>query len=962
MRTETLLQLPVFCGVDVLLVGTCSGAVAAALEIRRLGRSSMVIGEMSYFGEESAGTLNLWPESLDRADALVSAMFTGGNSLPAMPCHVKRVLESALLQASVPFMYLARPIALLRSEDGRLLGAIIAARTSLFVVRCSAVIDATRYGVVSRLAGTVLTRRQELPQTLSWIVLSDGAPKGWGDRAEELNPPFKQMPTDGEKAYGAYRLGIDRSTVGNDPLAREHLVRASITSPNVSVTADIISDVPSDFCATSDLADNPAKLSDGSFAAAPDLFLLNGLLPLTSHGATVLERSDAQVALGRRVGAIAAGSLQEKTDVAGTVNAFTGGGIDGQFRFAPAFLRKTGGILDIAPLAFPSLGSCDVVVAGGGTGGAPAAISAARAGAKTVVLESQHGLGGVGTIGLVSGYWFGNQVGFTAELDEAVRQFNTDYHSGKTCNWQHWQPELKSAVYQRLLQEAGGAAWLGSYAFGVRISGRQVDGVLVSTPFGCGLLEAGSVVDATGNADMAAAAGAPCRVIGADHLATQGTGLSPRHTPGVRGYNSDWTFVDETDSEGITAAFVNARAKFADSFDTSPMVNSRERRQIIGEYEISPLDILAHRTFPDTVVVARSNFDSHGFIVHPVFMVAEPDHDSSLQAHLPFRCMLPQGIEGVIVTGLGMSAHRDALPVLRMQADVQNQGFAAGLAAAMAVKGTRRLHELDVRKLQRRLVEVGIITPEIATQEDLFPLPDDTIADASREALRSPLHAAILFAHPEKSRLLLRSRLENAQDADGQLDAALILGLMGFPEAAPVLAEAVRSRSWDIGWNYKGMGQFGPSMSRLDALILALGRTREPLATDVIEEKIRQLDGNASFSHCRAVALATALLRDARLARALGNLLRQPGIRGHARTDLRTTIRQANGDPIETEARNASLRELYLARGLYLSGDVAGLGRSILETYSQDLRGHYARHARAVLESSMEENLSLEMA
>ncbi|MFZ2653580.1 MAG: FAD-dependent oxidoreductase, partial [Victivallales bacterium] len=763
MKAETLLQLPVLREVDVLVVGTCSGAVAAALEIRRLGRSSMVIGEMSYFGEESAGTLNLWPESLDMADALVNAMFTGGSSsLPATPCHVKRVLESSLIQASVPFLYLARPVALLRSEDGRLLGAIIAARTSLFVVRCSAVIDATRYGVAGRLAGAELTGRNELPQKLSWIVLSDGVPAGWKNHAEELRPPFRQISADGEKTYGAYRLGIDRSALGSNPLAMEHLVRAFTVSSNVSVTADIIPDIPSVFCATSGLVDNPAKLCDASFSAAPDLFLLNGLLPLSPHGATVLERSDAQVALGRRTGAIAAGSLRKKTDDSGTVNVLTGGEIGGQFRFAPAFLRRTGGVLDIPLRAFPFLGSCDVVVAGGGTGGAPAAISAARAGARTVVLESQHGLGGIGTLGLISGYYFGNQVGFTAELDEAVKQSDADYRSGKSC---HWQPGLKSAVYQRMLKEAGGTAWMGSFAFGVRISGRQVDGVLVSTPFGCGLLEAGCVVDATGNADIAAAAGAPCRVIGADHLATQGTGLSPRPAPGVRCYNSDWTFVDETDPEGITAAFVNARAKFADSFDISPMVNSRERRQIIGEYEISPLDILAHRTFPDTVVVARSNFDSHGFTIHPVFMVAEPDHDSSLQAHLPFRCMLPQGIDGVIVTGLGMSAHRDALPVLRMQADVQNQGFAAGLAAAMVVKGTRRLHDLHVRELQRRLVEVGILTPEIAVQEDLFPLPDKAIADAARGALRSPLHAAILFAHPEKSRPLLQSRLKNAQDA-----------------------------------------------------------------------------------------------------------------------------------------------------------------------------------------------------
>jgi hypothetical protein len=48
-------------------------------------------------------------------------------------------------------------------------------------------------------------------------------------------------------------------------------------------------------------------------------------------------------------------------------------------------------------------------------------------------------------------------------------------------------------------------------------------------------------------------------------------------------------------------------------------------------------------------------------------------------------------------------------------------------------------------------------------------------------------------------------------------------------------------------------------------------------------------------------------------------------------------------------ARNRALRELHLARGLFLAGDRNGRGRAILETYAQDLRGIFARHARAVL-------------
>jgi hypothetical protein len=101
------------------------------------------------------------------------------------------------------------------------------------------------------------------------------------------------------------------------------------------------------------------------------------------------------------------------------------------------------------------------------------------------------------------------------------------------------------------------------------------------------------------------------------------------------------------------------------------------------------------------------------------------------------------------------------------------------------------------------------------------------------------------------------------------------------------------------------------------------------------------------FSHCRVVGIAAALLPE--LAAPLAELLQKPGLTGHAQLDTTTVIRSANGDPCETEARNLALRELHLARGLFLAGDAAGMGRTILETYTQDLRGQFARHARAVL-------------
>lgn len=855
-------MVPIMRDVDVLVVGAASGAVASALELQQQGLRIMVVSDLSYFGEESAGTLAC---------------------APLFPCAVKRGLEESLLKARIPFIYLVRPVALLRDEEGRIAGAVLAARTSLFAVTCRAVVDATRFGVVARLAGAQARPRSNLPSTVSWNVIAKAMPVG----GEELTVPFMQ----GDKVFRTFRMQMNRCA---DPFSREHAARAALVDGNVLTTADILEDVP-----------------DVDFAAVPDVF---------SPGDT----RGIEASVSRSVKPIMP--------------------VHGNYGFAAAFLRNSMGALDVSPAGFPVLGCCDVVVVGGGTGGASAGIAAARDGAKTIVLEMQHGLGGVGTMGLITAYWFGNRVGFTRELDDAVSRLDG---VSRETQGRSWSPEIKAAVLSRMLYDAGGAAWLGSYAFGVRLDGNRVDGVLVSTPYGAGLLEVGSVVDATGNADVAAAAGAPCRVIMADHVATQGTGLSPRVHPGTTYNNSDHTFVDETDPEGVTHAFATARAKFPDAFDTTPIVDSRERRQVYGELELSPLDILARRAFPDTVVTAISNFDTHGFIVHPVFMVAIPDHDA-LQVHVPFRCMVPKGVEGVLVTGLGVSAHRDALPVIRMQADVQNQGFAAGMAAATVARGSRRFRDMDIRALQRRLVAMGNLAPEVLMQEDSFPLDAQAIRKASAGKLTEAINAAILFACPDQSRSLLAGVMRD--DASRRLDAATILGLMGFMEAAPVLAATVRDMPWDEGWNYRGMGQFGACLSRLDVLILALAGTAAKEAVPLIEAKIRQLDGTAAFSHCRAVAVAAAGLRDARLAGALADLLQMPSMQGHAHLDTVAVVCHANGDDTETAARNLSLRELHLARGLFLAGDSNGVGRKILATYTQDLRGHYARHARAVTE------------
>src|SRR5690606_35857343 len=114
---------------------------------------------------------------------------------------------------------------------------------------------------------------------------------------------------------------------------------------------------------------------------------------------------------------------------------------------------------------------------------------------------------------------------------------------------------------------------------------------------------------------------------------------------------------------------------------------TRERRRVVGDFTISALDIYNGRTYPDTISIHKSSFDTHGFTEDPFFALKPPALGGvDVTAYVPYRSLLPKGLEGIIVTGLGASAHRDAMPVIRMQACLQNQGYAVGLATSMAAK------------------------------------------------------------------------------------------------------------------------------------------------------------------------------------------------------------------------------------------------------------------------------------
>ncbi|MFO7976871.1 MAG: FAD-dependent oxidoreductase [Candidatus Hydrogenedentota bacterium] len=590
--------------------------------------------------------------------------------------------------------------------------------------------------------------------------------------------------------------------------------------------------------------------------------------------------------------------------------------------------------------ALPVLAEYDVVVIGGGTGGAPAGISAARQGAKTLVVEYLHGLGGVSTLGLIGKYYWGHREGFTAEIDKAMEELGVKRGS------RGWDVEARMEWLRRELRDAGADIWFRCLGCGALVENDTVKGAVVTTPFGRGVVLADVVIDSTGNADIAVAGGAQSIYTDGSHVAVQGTGMPPRNL-GANYTNTDYTMTNEADMLDMWRTFVVAKEKYESAFDLAQVIDTRERRRVVGDFVISPLDLYNGRTYPDSIGYSYSNFDSHGFTVHPLFTLNPPDK-TGVGGYTPYRALLPKGYEGMLVTGLGISAHRDAMPILRMQPDIQNQGYAAGAAAAMASEADVALREIDLKALQRHLVEKGCVPENVLTDTDSYPYSEAQVRQAAASVVNDFEGLGVILAQPEEAKPFLRSAYELAANADDRLTYAHILGMLGDNMGITTLLEAIDNRDWDEGWNFTGMGQFGGSVSPVDSLVIAAGNTGDERAVEPILRKLKALGPDSAFSHHRAVAIALESLKAPEAAEALTELLRTPGMMGHAATYIEDAKSQTQF-PDPNLSRNLSLRELILARALYRCGDHEGLGERILLEYAEDLRGHHARHAMAVL-------------
>jgi len=879
------------------------------------------------------------------------------NFPPPRPMHVKKSLDEALLEAKVPFLYSCCATDVLRDVGGNPCGIVMANRAGRQAVVAKTIIDATDRAAVARMAGARFRPYPAGTHTFRRVVIGGELREAENISHRIVLPPFKgRYPNPAGTSGGTFEV-IEYTLqlpVADDGYAAhaaaEQLARTMTYHPEQQFTSDVLFEVPPDAMHGRQPVAGPwqgsEKLPIGAFQpdGVPRVYVLGGCADVSRQQAEKLLRPLALIDVGQRVGKAAAAE-------AAALGAPDGVKLPGQPAAEPVAAGESGEVLrgirpseeDLPTIpqdarALPVLGRYDVVVIGGGTAGAPAGIAAGRRGAKTLVVEYLHGLGGVGTLGAISKYYWGNRVGFTATVP------------GKGS----WVIEQKMEWWRTELLHAGAEIWFGTIGCGAFVADGRVIGAVVATPAGRGVVLAETVIDATGNADVAAAAGAECTYTDATEFGMQGTGLPGRKLGGTYN-NTDFTIVDETDMVDVWQMFVYSKNKYAGAFDHGRLIDTRERRRIVGDFTVTLPDQINERTHPDSVVHCWSNFDTHGYTIDPYLLLEHPEH-RGIGVYVPYRAMLPKDLEGILVIGLGISAHRDAVPLMRMQPDIQNGGYAAGVAAAMAAKDDVVPRKIDVRKLQEHLVDVGNLPSSVLEDKDSYPLPDERIAEAVEGLKDGKPGAAVLVSHAERALPMLEKAFAEA-DAEHKSAFARALCTLGSKTGSEILAAEVRDAAeWDRGWNYRGMGQFGTALSHLDNLIVALGRSGDRGALPVVFEKVELLTAEHDFSHHRAVALALELLGDPAAAEPLAKLLAKPNMSGHAHLTIRKAIdRGAPGGTNAEQTRRESLRELLLARALFRCGDHNGIGEKILTTYAKDLRGHLARHATAVLAAGAKE-------
>ncbi len=194
--------------------------------------------------------------------------------------------------------------------------------------------------------------------------------------------------------------------------------------------------------------------------------------------------------------------------------------------------------------------------------------------------------------------------------------------------------------------------------------------------------------------------------------------------------------IDGTDTADLTRAEIALRKQVVQVFDfirtnvggfeesyiidSGAQVGVRETRHIEGDYRLTERDVLDSKAFDDGICCGTFAID-----IHPPDGKAQIFTGSGKSVYeIPYRALLPKGLDNLIVAGRSISATHAAFGSVRVMATCMACGQGAGTAASLLSKNGGPTRSLDVSKLRARLLEDGQYLLNAGAAEDV----DETLA------------------------------------------------------------------------------------------------------------------------------------------------------------------------------------------------------------------------------------------
>lgn len=341
-----------------------------------------------------------------------------------------------------------------------------------------------------------------------------------------------------------------------------------------------------------------------------------------------------------------------------------------------------------------------------------------------------------------------------------------------------YDPMLLRVVWENLALEAGVRLLMHSFCTDVIMDGNRIGGIVVDGKRGLMKLTARVVIDCTGDADVCHQAGVPYERAGElqpgqtltttfrmihvdiaraqafgkkamwakmDEAAATGKYDMPRREGSwhittqegvVHTLMTRVADIDGTDPVALTKAEIEGRRQVFEyvrflrdyvpgyekavlSWFSEP-IGVRETRRVYGRYRLTRMDCVSARKFEDAIGACGAPIEDH----HSSSDTRWEYLPDGMTYDIPYRTLLPQQVEGLLVAGRCFSATHDAHASCRSMAQTMTMGQAAGTAAALAVQGDMLPHTLDISRLQEKLRQMGARFGEISAK-DVFRAPGE---------------------------------------------------------------------------------------------------------------------------------------------------------------------------------------------------------------------------------------------